>query len=132
MLLQIAGVMPPEVSVFRAINKSGDGVYPAGMRKTPEAFLHRLLHVRKQIPAAQGVTMEADRFRKLLQEATETAAVGWKRVAVPWHFAGIAQRSADGEGLFLREGACPRGFHSVTLPSGSLAPFVMPKYRPSS
>ena len=88
--LQIAGIMPAEVAVFGAIDKRGDSLYPAGTSKTPEALLHRDLDVRKQIPAAQGVTMEADRFRYLLQEETETAPVGRKRVAVARHLAGIA------------------------------------------
>jgi hypothetical protein len=52
--LQIAGIMPAEVSVFRAINKSGDGVYPAGMSKTSEALLHCRLDVRKRIPGVSG------------------------------------------------------------------------------
>src|SRR5882762_2465398 len=71
--LQITGIMPAEVAVFGTIDKRGDGLNPVWMSKTSEAFLHRLLHVRKQIPAAQGVTMEADR---LPQEAAETAPIG--------------------------------------------------------
>jgi len=88
--LQIAGIMPAEVAVFGAIDKRGDRLYPAGTSKTQEAFFHCRLDVRKQIPAAQGVTMEADRFRKLLQKAAETASVGGKRVPVPRHLAGVA------------------------------------------
>lgn len=82
--------MPAEMSIFGAMDKRGDRVYPAGMSKTLEALLHCRLDVRKHISAAQGVTMEANRFRNLLQEETETAAVGRQRVTVPWHLAGVA------------------------------------------
>ena len=88
--LQIAGIMPAEVAVLGAIDKGSDRLDPAGMSKTAKALLHCRLDVRKQIPAAQGVTMEANRFRNLLQEAAETAPVGRECVAVAGHLAGIA------------------------------------------
>jgi hypothetical protein len=88
--LQIAGIMPAKMAILGPIDKGGDRVYPAGMGQTLEAFLHCRLDVRKHISAAQGVTMEANRLRNLLQEETETVAVGRKRVAVPRHFAGVA------------------------------------------
>jgi hypothetical protein len=88
--LQITGIMPAEVAVSGAMDKCGDRVYPAGMSETSEAFLHCCLDVRERISATQGVTMEANRFRKLLQETAETAAICRKRVPVAWHLAGVA------------------------------------------
>jgi hypothetical protein len=88
--LQIAGIMPAKVPVLGAINQSGDGFHPARMGETPEAPLHCGRYVRKHISAAQGIAMEANRFRKLLQEEAQTAAVGRERVAVPRHLAGVA------------------------------------------
>ena len=100
--LQVARIMPAEVAVLGPAIKSGDGVYPFWVDKALEALLHCRLDVRKRISAAQRVTMEANRFRKLLQQAADTAPVGRKSVAVPWHLAGIAQRSADRKSLFFR------------------------------
>jgi hypothetical protein len=89
--LQIAGIMPPEVPVSGAIDKRGDRAYPLWIPKTFEALLHCRLDVWEGISAAQGVTMEANRFRNVLQEAAETAPVGRERIAVPWHLAGVAK-----------------------------------------
>jgi hypothetical protein len=132
--LQIAGVMPAKMAILGLINQGGDRVYPTGMGQTPEAFVHCGFYIWKRISAAHGVTMEANCLRKLLQEAAKTAAVRRKRIAVPRHLARVAKRSADGESLPVGECGCPHGFHFhwITLPSDSLAPFVMPKYRPSS
>ena len=88
--LQITGIMPAEVAVFGTIDKVSYGLYPAGMSETSEAFLHGRFDVWKRISAAQGVAMEANRFRNLLQETAEAAPIGRECVSVPWHFAGIA------------------------------------------
>jgi hypothetical protein len=49
--LQIAGIMPAEIAVFGAIDERGDRLYPLSTGKTPEAFFHCSLHVRKRVSA---------------------------------------------------------------------------------
>src|SRR5712692_6311321 len=71
--LQIARIMPPEVSVSRAVNERAYGIDPARIRQAGEPFLHRSLDYRKQIPAAQGIAVVTNGFRDQLQKATESA-----------------------------------------------------------
>lgn len=111
--LQIAGIVPAEVSVFGTIDQGCDGLYPVWMSKAPEPLLHCRPDSRKHISAAQGVAVEANRLRKLLQEETDTASVGRKCVPMPWHLAGVAERSADGKGLLFGERRDPWGSHLI-------------------
>ena len=88
--LQIAGIMPAEMAVFGAVNQSGDGLCPSWMGEAPEALFHCRFDVRKCISSAQGVTMEANSSRELLQEETEAALVGGERIPMARHLARVA------------------------------------------
>src|ERR1019366_1913875 len=70
---QIARIIPPEVSILRAINERAYGFDPARVGQAGEPFLHRRLDYRKQVPAAQGVAIVTNGFRNQLQKATESA-----------------------------------------------------------
>src|SRR6266849_11004314 len=74
-ILQIAGIMPPEVSISRAINERAYGFDPARVRQAGEPFLHRSLDYWKQVPAAQGIAIVTNRFRDQLQKATESTSL---------------------------------------------------------
>jgi hypothetical protein len=65
-ILQIARVMPPKVSIARAMNERAHGFNPARMGQAGEPFLHRCPDHREQVPAAQGIAVVADRFRDQL------------------------------------------------------------------
>jgi hypothetical protein len=72
-ILQIARIMPPEVSISRAVNERAYGLDPAQIGEAREPFLHRSLDYRKQVPATQGIAGVTNGFRDELQKATEPA-----------------------------------------------------------
>jgi hypothetical protein len=74
-ILQIAGIMPPEVSISRAVNQRAYGLDPAQIGQAGEPFLHRSLDYRKQISAAQGIAVVANAFRNQLQKAAQPASL---------------------------------------------------------
>src|SRR5712692_1564255 len=74
-ILQIAGIMPPEVSISRAINERAYGFDPARVRQAGESCLHRSLDDRKQVPAAQGIAIVTNGFRDQLQQTAQPAAL---------------------------------------------------------
>jgi len=88
-ILQIAGIMPPEVSISRLINESAYSFDPAWVRQAGEPFLHRSLDYRKQVPAAQGIAVVTNGFRDQLQQATESASLCWERIPMTRHLAGV-------------------------------------------
>jgi hypothetical protein len=74
-ILQIARIMPPEVSISRAINERAYGFDPARVRQAGESFLHRSLDYRKEVPPAQGIAVVTNGFRYQLQKAAQPATL---------------------------------------------------------
>src|SRR5712692_4079035 len=73
--LQVTGVVPAEVSVARAVDERAYRFYPARIGKACDALFHGGLNLRKQVAAAQRITVVANRFRKLLQETAQPASL---------------------------------------------------------
>ncbi len=74
-ILQIAGIMPAEVTIAGMVDKRTYRFDPARVGQAGEPFLHRGHDPRKQVPAAQGIAVVANGFRDQLQKATDAALV---------------------------------------------------------
>ena len=88
---QIAGVMPPEVPVPRAMDERAHGFDPARIGQAGEPLLHRRPDHRKQVPAAHGIAVVADGLGISCRRLPEPASMRRQRIPVAGHLAGVAE-----------------------------------------
>src|SRR5437870_4362165 len=63
--LQIAGIVPAEVAISRAVDERRYRIHPAGIGKTGEALFHGSLNLPKDVSAAKRVTVMTNSCREL-------------------------------------------------------------------
>src|SRR5947208_14642353 len=55
--LQVAGIMPAEVAIPRAVDEGRYRIDPAGIGEACEALFHSSLNLPKDVPAAKRITV---------------------------------------------------------------------------